>query len=78
MNEGFDDPDRLDLRRNVDNIRVGFGPGFHNCLGAARARLEGRIGMTRCSLASSNGRARREMLYSSTVRGRANVPVTAE
>ncbi|WP_198348107.1 cytochrome P450 [Plantactinospora sp. KBS50] len=38
----FDEPDRLDLTRT--RLRhVGLGHGLHNCLGAALARLEGRI-----------------------------------
>ncbi|MFY1681796.1 cytochrome P450 family protein [Micromonospora sp. WMMD730] len=38
----FDGPDRLDLTRT--RLRhVGLGHGLHNCLGAALARLEGRI-----------------------------------
>jgi hypothetical protein len=38
----FPDPDRLDLGR-TPNPHVGFGGGAHFCLGAALARLEGRI-----------------------------------
>jgi hypothetical protein len=38
----FADPDRLDLGR-TPNPHVGFGGGAHFCLGAALARLEGRI-----------------------------------
>jgi cytochrome P450 len=67
---GFDDSDRLDLRRNFDKMRVGFGRGFHFCPGAARARLEGKIGME--ELLASFAKWKVE------VRGRANVPVTAE
>jgi len=38
----FTDPHRLDLGRSP-NPHVGFGGGAHFCLGAALARLEGRI-----------------------------------
>ena len=38
----FPDPGRLDLTRSP-NPHVGFGGGAHFCLGAALARLEGRI-----------------------------------
>jgi pimeloyl-[acyl-carrier protein] synthase len=38
----FPDPGRLDLGR-TPNPHVGFGGGAHFCLGAALARLEGRI-----------------------------------
>ena len=38
----FAEPNRLDLSRSP-NPHVGFGGGAHFCLGAALARLEGRI-----------------------------------
>jgi cytochrome P450 len=38
----FADPNRLDLGR-APNPHVGFGGGAHFCLGAALARLEGRV-----------------------------------
>jgi cytochrome P450 len=64
---GFDDPERLDLRRNCDNIRVGFGREFHFCLGPARARLEGKIGMEEMLV--------RFAIWKVEVQGRAHVPV---
>ena len=42
----FDDPDRLDLRRE-DHRNVAFGFGIHYCLGASLARLETRIALPR-------------------------------
>jgi cytochrome P450 len=38
----FEEPDRLDVRRNIDH-HLSFGFGAHYCLGQALARLEGRI-----------------------------------
>ena len=40
----YEDPDRFDVDRGT-HIAVGFGYGLHFCLGAALARLEGRIGL---------------------------------
>jgi cytochrome P450 len=40
----YDDPDRFDVDR-PSHVAPGFGYGLHFCLGAALARLEGRIGL---------------------------------
>ena len=40
----FSDPDRLDVGRQESN-HISFGRGIHHCLGAALARLEGRIAL---------------------------------
>lgn len=43
--EVFEDPDRLDVRRQ--NVKVlSFGGGLHYCLGAQLARVEGEVGIT--------------------------------
>ena len=40
----FDDPERFDVRRQIDH-HMSFGFGSHYCLGQALARLEGRIAL---------------------------------
>ncbi|MGI5164763.1 cytochrome P450 [Spirillospora sp. CA-253888] len=78
--EGFWGPDADRLRIDRENARqhVSFGSGVHHCLGAALARLEGRVAVERLvnrfpdlALAAEpqwNGRI--------NLRGPANLPIT--
>jgi cytochrome P450 len=73
----FPDPDRFDVHRSIDH-HVSFGYGIHFCLGAALARLEGRIALEE-TLARfpewTVDHARAVRLHTSTVRGYAEVPI---
>jgi len=73
----FDDPDRFDVRRTMKR-HITFGYGAHFCLGAALARVEGRV-----ALASTLARfptweiddAELVPVHTSTVRGYSSVPI---
>jgi cytochrome P450 len=75
----FQDPDDFDIDR-PRSVSIGFGHGVHSCLGAALARLEGRIAMeelcTRWSRLVVHTEGLRRVTMSN-VAGYAHVPVTA-
>jgi cytochrome P450 len=73
----FDDPDAIDVERVIPR-HVAFGYGIHFCLGAALARLEGRIALEETFKRFPTWGVdtdRCEMVHTSTVRGYAKVPI---
>jgi cytochrome P450 len=74
----YADADRFDVTRHFDS-HVSFGHGIHFCLGAALARLEGRIALEETLTRFPEwdvDHARAKRLHTSTVRGYAEVPIT--
>ena len=74
----FPEPDRIDVRRTIPR-HVAFGYGIHFCVGAALARLEGRVALEETLRRFPTwqvDRARCEMVHTSTVRGYAKVPIS--
>jgi cytochrome P450 len=74
----FADPHRLDLDR-TPNAHVGFGGGAHFCLGAALARLEGRIAIGTLARRFPHMRLldpKPEWRPSFTIRGLRRLPLT--
>jgi len=72
----YPDADRFDIHRRFDN-HVSFGFGIHFCLGAALARLEGRVALEevlRRHPAWEVDRDRAVRHHTSTVRGWSSVP----
>jgi cytochrome P450 len=73
----YPDPDVLDIRRTVD-LHLTFGYGIHFCLGAALARMEGRIGLEETLKRWPEWKVDRDHavpLFTSTVRGYLNLPL---
>jgi cytochrome P450 len=74
----FEHADRYDIHRKIDH-HVSFGYGIHFCLGAALARLEGRIALEETFARFPEWDVDHEQavrLHTSTVRGYAKVPIT--
>jgi cytochrome P450 len=75
----YADPDRYEVRRHLDR-HVSFGYGVHFCLGAALARLEGRVALEE-TLAHTgmfeSDRSASTQVHTSTVRGWESVVVRA-
>ena len=73
----YSDPDRFDLRRNI-GAQLTFGLGPHYCLGAALARLEGRVALEEILKRFPSwdvDLSRAKLASTSTVRGWETLPV---
>ena len=76
----FPDADRFDIHRKIDR-HLSFGYGAHFCIGAALARLEGRIGLEQMLRRYRDWEVEDEHLewiHTSTVRGYKSVPLSVE
>jgi len=74
----YPDAHRFDVHRRFDQ-HVSFGHGIHFCIGAALARLEGRVGLEEALARHPDwtvDRDRAVRLHTSTVRGWESVPVS--
>ncbi len=75
----YADADVFDVHRRFDR-HVSFGYGVHFCLGAALARMEGKIALEETLARRPDWEVdldRAVRLHTSTVRGWVNVPVVA-
>ena len=73
----YPDPDRFDIHRHFDH-HVSFGLGIHFCLGAALARIEGRIALEETLRALPEWDVDHDeavLLHTSTVRGYEKLPI---
>jgi cytochrome P450 len=75
----YPDADRFDIHRHFER-HMSFGYGIHFCLGAALARLEGRVALEETLRRHPSWEVDHDAavrLHTSTVRGWSSVPVTA-
>jgi cytochrome P450 len=73
----YPNPDVLDIHRTSD-LHLTLGYGIHFCLGAALARMEGRIGLEETLKRWPEWKVDRDntvLLYTSTVRGPLHLPM---
>ncbi len=73
----FDDPDSFDVRRAIDR-HLAFGYGTHFCIGAALARLEGKVGLAETLRRFPRWEVderRLDWVHTSTVRGYTSLPM---
>jgi cytochrome P450 len=73
----YPDPDRFDIHRTIDH-HVALGYGIHFCLGAALARLEGRVALEETLKRFPEWEVAHDgivRLHTSTVRGYHQVPI---
>lgn len=73
----FEDPDRFDVRRNIDR-HLAFGYGAHFCIGSALARMEGQIALEQTLARFGDWHVDEdevEWVHTSTVRGYHKVPI---
>lgn len=76
----FADPDRVDVHRD-DGPHLAFGYGLHFCLGAALARLEGRVALEEVLRRWPSWEVdtnRGQMAHTASVRGWGHLPVRPE
>jgi cytochrome P450 len=74
----FPDADRFDIHRKMDH-HVSFGYGVHFCLGAALARMEGRVALEETLKRFPEWTVKLDEavpLYTSTVRGYSRLPIS--